>query len=133
LYNESRRNIIMTSLGKIIVLLLTLPILVVSFGVFPMTAVTPSTQQQQRPTTTTTTAISMAKEDEDLLRFARQTRSAQSDDNVVELMRPLGLVLNQDDNGNVYVETVAARGNAARTGKVRKPQLKMYGMKLFQI
>lgn len=58
------------------------------------------------------------KEDEDLLRFARQSRTAQTGDNVVELVRPLGLVLNQDDSGNVYVETVAPRGNAARTGQV---------------
>lgn len=62
----------------------------------------------------------MAKDDEDLLRFARQSRSAGSDDNVVELMKPLGLVLNQDDDNNVYVETVAPRGNAARTGKVKE-------------
>merc|ERR1711937_234031 len=47
-------------------------------------------------------------------------RQAGNDDNVVELMRPLGLVLNQDDNGNVYVETVAPRGNAARTGRVKE-------------
>ena len=53
------------------------------------------------------------------MRWARQSRSAGSEDNVVELMRPLGLVLNQDENGNVYVETVAPKGNAARTGKVR--------------
>ena len=49
------------------------------------------------------TALSMAG-NEDLLRFARASRSAGNDDNVVELMRPLGLVLNQDDDGNVYVE-----------------------------
>lgn len=69
---------------------------------------------------TTTTALSMAGEDDDLLRFARSSRSASSDDNVVELQKPLGLVLNQDDNGNVYVETVAAKGNAARTGKINE-------------
>lgn len=68
----------------------------------------------------TTTALSMAGEDDDLLRVARSSRSASSDDNVVELPKPLGLVLNQDDNGNVYVETVAAKGNAARTGKVKE-------------
>lgn len=62
----------------------------------------------------------MAKDDEDLLRFAKQSRSAGTDDNVVELMRPLGLVLNQDDDNNVYVETVAPRGNAARTGMVKE-------------
>merc|ERR1712151_592581 len=62
----------------------------------------------------------MANDDEDLLRFARSSRSAGMNDNVVELQKPLGLVLNQDDNGNVYVETVAAKGNAARTGKVKE-------------
>ena len=77
--------------------------------------------------TASSSALSMAN-NEDLLRFSRASRSAGNDDNVVELMRPLGLVLNQDDDGNVYVETVAPRGNAARTGKVcrlllfRKPR-----------
>ena len=28
------------------------------------------------------------------------------------------VILNQDPNGNVYVETVAPKGNAARTGQV---------------
>jgi hypothetical protein len=101
-----------------VVVVLSLAISADSFGVVHKMAVTRSTTPH--PTSTTTTVISMAKEDDDLLRFARQSRSAQSDDNVVELMRPLGLVLNQDDKGNVYVETVAPRGNAARTGKVRK-------------
>ncbi|KAL3916905.1 MAG: hypothetical protein SGARI_007847 [Bacillariaceae sp.] len=82
---------------------------VTSFG--GQRAVVSSTQQS--------TALSMAgKEDADLLKQARSARSAQSGDTVVELMKPLGLVLNSDDNGNVYVETVAPRGNAARTGKV---------------
>jgi hypothetical protein len=64
------------------------------------------------------TALSMAGDENDLLRWARAARSAGSDDNVVELPKPLGLVLNQDANGNVYVETVAPKGNAARTGQV---------------
>ena len=58
--------------------------------------------------------------EQNLLRWARSKRSAEFDDNVVELVRPLGLVLNEDKMGNVYVETVAPKGNAARTGKVRK-------------
>jgi C-terminal processing protease CtpA/Prc len=69
---------------------------------------------------TSSTALSMANPNEELMRFARQSRQAGNDDNVVELTRPLGLVLNQDDDGNVYVETVAPRGNAARTGKVKE-------------
>lgn len=55
-----------------------------------------------------------------MLRFARSSRAAGNDDNVVELMRPLGLVLNQDESGNVYVETVAPRGNAARSGQIKE-------------
>jgi hypothetical protein len=66
----------------------------------------------------TTTALSMANDE--LRRFDKSARSASSDDTVVTLMRPLGLVLNQDESGNVYVETVAPKGNAARTGKVSK-------------
>lgn len=62
----------------------------------------------------------MAGDENDLLRWARAARSAGSDDNVVELPKPLGLVLNQDANGNVYVETVAPKGNAARTGQVKE-------------
>lgn len=61
----------------------------------------------------------MANND-DLLRWARSARSASADDRVVELKRPLGIVLNEDDSGNVYVETVASRGNAARTGLVKE-------------
>ena len=65
------------------------------------------------------TALHMAQED-DLIRASKSKRYADVDDNVVELKRPLGIVLDQDENGNVYVETVAPRGNAARTGAVKE-------------
>jgi hypothetical protein len=68
--------------------------------------------------TPSSTVLKMAN-DEDLLRWARSSRSAGINDRVVELKRPLGLVLQEDDDGNVYVETVAPRGNAGRTGMVR--------------
>jgi len=42
------------------------------------------------------TSLSMAS-DEDLMRFARASRQAGVDDRVVELKRPLGLVLNEDE------------------------------------
>merc|ERR1719221_1331607 len=58
--------------------------------------------------------------DDDLLRWARQSRSAQDGDTVVELMKPLGLVLNEDGDGNVYVEKIAPKGNAARSGMVNE-------------
>jgi hypothetical protein len=64
------------------------------------------------------TSLSMS-EDENFMRWAKASRSAGVEDNVVELLRPLGLILNEDENGNVYVETVAPKGNAARTGRVR--------------
>jgi hypothetical protein len=74
---------------------------------------------------TSTSALDMAKvpatnnkEDEDFMKWARAARYATDQDEVVELPRPLGLILNQDASGNVYVETVAPRGNAARSGKV---------------
>jgi hypothetical protein len=71
-----------------------------------------------RASTQASTALHMAN-DEDFKRWDKASRSAQADDNVVTLRKPLGLVLNSDDEGNVYVETVAPKGNAARTGKVR--------------
>lgn len=75
----------------------------------------PSSHMCPRPLS----ALSMA-EDEEFMRWAKQSRSASSGDNKVELKRPLGLVLEQDDNGNVFVQTVAPKGNAARTGQVKE-------------
>ena len=69
-------------------------------------------------TTDVASQLSMAQGDSDFMRWARQSRSAGAEDNVVQLVKPLGLVLNADQKGNVYVETVAPKGNAARTGKV---------------
>mmetsp|Transcript_2084 Transcript_2084/g.4515 ORF Transcript_2084/g.4515 Transcript_2084/m.4515 type:complete len:196 (-) Transcript_2084:290-877(-) len=76
----------------------------------------PSTQTCPRPLTT----LSMAEDDQDFMRWAKQSRSASSDDNLVKLRRPLGLVLEEDDNGNVFVQTVAPKGNAARTGNIKE-------------
>merc|ERR1712003_5133 len=65
------------------------------------------------------TSLFMANE-KDLVRWAKASRRASPDDRVVELKKPLGIVLNEDDEGNVYVETVAPRGNAARSGLVKE-------------
>lgn len=54
------------------------------------------------------------------MRYDKQSRSATSGDNLVEMKRPLGLVLDEDDDGNVFVRTVAPKGNAARTGLVKE-------------
>jgi len=66
------------------------------------------------------TTLSMAEEDEDFLRYDKQSRAATAGDNLVELRRPLGLVLDEDDNGQVFVQTVAPKGNAARSGLVKE-------------
>lgn len=68
------------------------------------------------PTYRSSTALAMS--DNDFMRWARASRSASDGDNVVELVRPLGLILKEDDQRNVYVETLAPNGNAARSGKV---------------
>lgn len=68
----------------------------------------------------TPTDLSMAEDDEDFMRWAKQSRSATSGDNLVEMRRPLGLVLDEDDDGNVFVQTVAPKGNAARSGLVKE-------------
>ena len=94
--------------------------IVVLMGIQSATAFalqSPGVRSVSAPFSASPSALSMANDD-DLLRYSRASRQAGNDDNVVELMRPLGLVLNQDDDGNVYVETVAPRGNAARTGRV---------------
>lgn len=87
------------------------------------TTVTTSTANYQSktyyPSSSSSSALNMANDDE-LMRRSRSSRSAGIDDRVIELRRPLGLVLNEDGNGNVYVETIAPKGNAARTGEVRE-------------
>ena len=83
----------------------------------PATTTAAMAKTSTSTTSGSSTALSMAN-DNDLLRWARSARTAGVDDRVVELRRPLSVVLNEDANGNVYVETVAARGNAARTGEV---------------
>jgi hypothetical protein len=79
--------------------------------------VTTATTTSSTTTTALAAAGGTAEKDEDYMRWARQSRSAEASDVIVELPRPLGLVLNADEQGNVYVEKVAPKGNAARTGK----------------
>jgi hypothetical protein len=73
--------------------------------------------------TTSTTSLLAAPQDDgsknsDFMRWAKASRAAEAEDNLVEMQRPLGLILNQDEQGNVFVETIAPKGNAARSGKV---------------
>jgi len=54
------------------------------------------------------------------MRRAREARNSDGEDNVVELRRPLGIVLKENADGDCYVETIAPKGNAARTGQVKQ-------------
>jgi C-terminal processing protease CtpA/Prc len=109
------------------VFFLTLVSLLLSFG--SLSAFAPTLQKSSTWSSSSSSssdsnsALSMAENNDDLLRWAKSARSASSEDTVVTLLRPLGLVLNQDESGNVYVETVAPKGNAARTGKVKEGDL----------
>jgi len=103
----------------------TLPQCVVTF-----TSPTVSTLLSSPPSTIlpsestpSSTALNLADDndvDSPFMRWQRQKRSASVGDRVVELRRPLGIVLEEDENGNVYVDAIAPRGNAARTGQVRE-------------
>ena len=107
----------MQSMSLFAVLLVLVAASCAAFSPQHVTATAAAKTSTSTSTTSSTTALSMAN-DNDLLRWARSARTAGVDDRVVELRRPLGVVLSEDASGNVYVETVAARGNAARTGEV---------------
>lgn len=100
--------------NKICILAFAALLLNVASGFVPMSSRS-GTASSVVPSSTT--SLQMAN-DEDLLRWARSSRNAGADDNLVELVRPIGVVLAEDDNGNVFVETLAPNGNAARSGKV---------------
>jgi hypothetical protein len=105
---------------SILVVMTTMVMLTAQAGAF---AVAPTSRAAAGATATASRSRSVQQlfmaNDEDMMRWARSSRSASANDRVVELKRPLGLVLNEDDNGNVYVETIAPKGNAARAGGVR--------------
>lgn len=53
----------------------------------------------------------MASEEFNRMRAARKPGPL---DRVVELQKPLGIVLEEDEKGNVYVKELSPAGNAAR-------------------
>jgi len=86
----------------------------------PVPLHTPTTPTITTTTTTTTTLFEKENNNNAFSNWARASRSADVEDKVVELNRPLGLILNADQDGNVYVETVAPRSNAARNGQIKE-------------
>ena len=51
---------------------------------------------------------------EDLKNKFRAARKPGPNDRVIELNKPLGIVLEEDEKGNVYVKDLTPGGNAAR-------------------
>lgn len=99
---------------------LTFAVLVITSAKQSTGFISPSVTQHTCPNSPLQMSFFGGGEDDELLRQSKVSRSAGAGDRVVELKRPLGLVLDQDQDGNVYVETVAPKGNAARTGLVKK-------------
>ena len=62
--------------------------------------------------------LSMAVKNDQQARANRETRKAGADDRMVELKKPLGLVLDEDPEGNVFVTSIDANGRAEKSGKV---------------
>lgn len=51
---------------------------------------------------------------DDLKNKFRAARKPGPNDRVIELNKPLGIVLEEDEKGNVYVKDLTPGGNAAR-------------------
>jgi C-terminal processing protease CtpA/Prc len=106
---------------KISVVLISLATLATTNAFAPSISTTQNTLILPRTTTPVVqSALQMIKDDDAVARFNKASRTAGVDDRLVELKRPLGLVLEEDDNGNVYVDAIAPKGNAARTGMIKE-------------
>ncbi|CAM9525686.1 unnamed protein product, partial [Choristocarpus tenellus] len=64
----------------------------------------------------------MAKEDElderALANVARAARKVGPNDRVVEIQKPMGLVLEEDERGNVYIVEILSGSNASKNKKI---------------
>uniref|UniRef100_A0A6U1P4I4 PDZ domain-containing protein n=1 Tax=Fibrocapsa japonica TaxID=94617 RepID=A0A6U1P4I4_9STRA len=70
-------------------------------------------------TSTSVLPIKMSlSDDEELRKQSRALRKPGANDRVAEVNKPLGMVLEEDERGDVYVADVIPGGNAARTGKI---------------
>lgn len=60
----------------------------------------------------------MGPNDDALTAAARQARKAGPNDRVVEIRKPLGLVLEENDAGDVFISKLKEGGNAAKNSKI---------------
>lgn len=62
--------------------------------------------------------LQMKVKNDAFTRANRSARQAGADDRTVEILLPLGLELDEDKEGNVFVKSIEKNGRAERTGKV---------------
>lgn len=62
--------------------------------------------------------MSMKVENDSFRKANREMRKAGADDRMVEIKMPMGLVLDEDADGNVFVKEIDKGGRAEKTGKV---------------
>lgn len=63
-------------------------------------------------------SFTMKVDNDAFTRANRAARSAGADDRIVEIKLPLGLELDEDKEGNVFVKSIEKGGRAEKTGKV---------------
>jgi hypothetical protein len=75
-----------------------------------------SLQLLHRPIRTKVTRFAVKNDAE--ARSNREIRRPGANDRIIELRKPLGLELDEDSEGNVFVKSVDANGRAAKSGMV---------------
>ena len=90
--------------------LIAMAVHVHSFGI--------SGRASHRSVVTKTRSMTMKVENDAFTRANRAKRTADAGDRMVELRMPLGIELDEDKEGNVFVKKVEPNSRAAKTGMV---------------
>jgi C-terminal processing protease CtpA/Prc len=90
----------------VIVIIASLVVLTSSFGL---------TSTMNR---VSTRSMKMEVKNDAFTRANRETRKAGADDRMVELRKPMGMELDEDKEGNVFVKTIDKNGRADKSGVV---------------
>lgn len=69
-------------------------------------------------TMTPTRSLTMKVENDAFAKANRSQRRAAADDRIVELRMPMGMDLDEDKNGNVFVKSIEKGGRADKSGMV---------------
>jgi hypothetical protein len=69
-------------------------------------------------TFTPTKSLTMKVENDAFAKANRSQRRAAADDRIVELRMPMGMDLDEDKNGNVFVKSIEKGGRAEKSGMI---------------